>query len=183
MRMRKFAPVVALAALLAVPAIALGGASAKEGTLSITNGDAATVYMDGRGASVGRVDKVQRIYLLDVVEDDGSGITLTGCDGGSGKEQSTEDGEGSFVFCKGSNIKFKLIGGKFKIRITKAKGLELSVVGRSARSEANPKRVHLEGAGDVDADGDGSFDDGLYSFDGDPYKSLPDKLRKFQLGD
>lgn len=173
MRMRKFAPVVALAALLAVPAIALGGASAKEGTLVLKDADARTVYIKGTGAFVGRVEKVTRIWLIDVVEADGSGPSFTGCDDGTGKEKLDDDGDGSYTVCTGSKIKFKLIGGRFEMKIKGAKELQLSVVGRS-----KPNDVWLRGMGDADSD-----QDGVFSLNGDSYRTLPATLKKLQLGD
>lgn len=166
--------------LLAVPAASLGGASAtKDGTLSIKDGDG-MVFIWGTGAIIGRVDKAERIFLLDVQEEDGSGLTITGCDFGSGKEKSTEDGEGSYAVCRGAKIKFKLIGGKFRIRISGAKGIDMSVVGRTdGKDPEKGERVTLDGDGNED-EFDGN--DGTYAFNDDDPQSMPDKLKKFQLG-
>ena len=167
----------ALAALLLLPAVAFADREAratKAGTLSVKDGDG-MIYINGKGALIGRIDKVQRIILVDVVEDEGSAPSFTGCDGGSGKEKSTEDGDGTYTVCRGAKIKFKLIGGTFRMRINGGTGIDLSVVGQTKADQ-----VQLDG--DEDAELDFDYNDGTYSFDGDSYRSLPDKLKKFQLG-
>lgn len=174
--MRKLRVVAALLALLVVPVALAVQSAQKDGTLSIKDGDG-MVYINGRGAVIGQIDKVQKIVLVDVREEDGTPFTLTGCDSGSLKEQSTVDGEGLHTTCKstkGAKIKFKLIGGLFRMRIIGGRGIDMSVVGRTA-----PDRVELDGTGGDDPE---ISDDGTYSFDGEPYKSLPNKKQTFQLG-
>ena len=178
--MRKFIPLLAVCALFALPAVSLAfpslAGNQKDGTLSIKNGDG-MVYVNARGAIIGQVDKSVGkkggIVLTDFKEDDGSGATFTGCE--KETETETESGEGTITVCRGTKIRFKLIGGTFRIRIRNGKGIDLSAVGRS-----KPDQVWLDGDGD-EADSDG--DDGKFSFNGEPHESLPDKLRKtYQLG-
>ncbi|MBA3364260.1 MAG: hypothetical protein H0U03_00525 [Actinobacteria bacterium] len=171
--MRKFLLFAALAALFVLPAIGSAvRAAPKDGTLSIKNGDG-MVFINGSGAVIAQVEKVFKpggITLTDIVEE-GSGATFTGCEWS--KETETASGVGTVTYCRGTNIRFKLIGGQYKLRITNAKGINLSAVGRSRVDQ-----VHLDGDGEALGD-----DDGTFSFDGDlPYKSLPNKLDKFQLG-
>jgi hypothetical protein len=173
--MRTFALLAALIGLLAVPTGSLGSrASTKDGTLSVKEGDG-LVSINGRGAVIGRVDRVVKITLTDFKEDDGSGPAFTGCE--SMTQEKQDDGDGTVSVCSGKGIKFKLIGGTYKIKIVGGRGIDLSVVGRS-----EPDKVQIDGDGDIYDDLKLPIEDGMYSFDGEPYRSLPNKLTKFQLG-
>jgi len=165
--MRKSLVPIALAALFLLPAGALAtrGAALKDGTLSVKGG-VGMVYVNARGAVIGRVDKATRITIIDFVEDDGGLPVLQGCDTPE-TAGATDDGEGIKTSCSGNKIRFRLLGGKYSIRISGAKGIDLSAVGKG--------KVELRGQ-------EGLSDDGTYSVDGGEPKSLPEKLAKFTLG-
>jgi hypothetical protein len=63
----------------------------------------------------------------------------------------------------GKNIRFRLIGGRYKVTFN-GKGLFLSLVGKG--------RVQLDGNGSVE---NGVFYDGFYSLNGSEEESLPDE--------
>ncbi len=175
--MRKFLLFAALAALLAVPAVGSATRAApKDGTLSIKNG-VGMVFVHANGAIIGRMDK-GKITIVDLAESDGTEPIVRGCDSG----EKTNSGDDNIRVCSGKNIRFRVIGGRYRLRILKGVGIDLSAVGRSASKD--PKEgVELNGAGITDIDGDGTLvGDGTFAFDDDAPKSLPDKATYFQLG-
>ena len=109
--MRKSLVPIALAALFLLPAGALAtrGAALKDGTLSVKGG-VGMVYVNARGAVIGRVDKATRITIIDFVEDDGGLPVLQGCDTPE-TAGATDDGEGIKTSCSGNKIRFRLLGG------------------------------------------------------------------------
>ena len=166
--MRKSLVPIALAALFLLPAVALAtrGAALKDGTLAVKDG-VGMVYVNATGAVIGRVDKATRITFIDFAEDDGGPPILTGCDWDSESAGPTDDGDGVKKYCSGTKIRFRLLGGKYSIRITGGRGIDLSAVGKG--------KVELRGQ-------EGSSEDGTYSVDGGEPRSLPDNKKSFPLG-
>ncbi len=71
---------------------------------------------------------------------------------------------GSFAQGKVTIVRFRIIGGAFKIRV-QGRGINLSLVGK----------------GNVTLNGAGTGADGMYSVNGDTYSVIPDFLFSFVL--
>jgi hypothetical protein len=153
---------------LSLPVLASAGtAAAEDGTLSVKNGSGSLriggPYLGGpaRGALIGRCDSCSFI-LRDVVEGDGSQPIV------NGQEESKDpDDDGTNEWFTGTNIRFRLIGGKYVFRI-KGKGIDLSVVGTGL--------VRVRGR-----EGDEALADGTYSLNGEDPRSLPSEWKRFRL--
>jgi hypothetical protein len=155
---------LSLLALL-VPAASAGDEQRGDGTLSIRDGRG-TVVVHARGAVIGQLTKFERngkLVIEDPIAGDGSEPVVVGAD------WVRERGDGTPVY-GGKAIRFRLIGGRFVLRVTNAVGLHLSVVGRG--------RVTLDGAGSVVS---GVGYDGVYSLNGEEAESLPDEPTSFPL--
>jgi hypothetical protein len=158
--MRRLISLTVLAIALAVPAVgyAVAGGGSDDGTLSVKSG-AGRVYMNINGTVVGRLGKGY-IQITDPNPNDGQGFDFVGCDVGS-YDRSTST---SICHSDGKNgvVRFKAIGGNYRITIYKASGIFLSAVGHGYAT--------LNGTGnDPDV-----VSDGTYSVNDGPYKSLPD---------
>ncbi len=159
--MRRFVGLTVLAASLAVPttALALVAASSDDGVLSVKNG-AGKVVLAFNGSAVGRLSH-GKIVLTDPVFGDGEGFDVWGCDSTPLKTDTTE-------VCSGENIRFRAVGGRYKI-VIKGSGIFLSAVGNGT--------VVLNGAGD-----DPTVEsDGVYSLNDAAYRSLPNTEKTFEL--
>jgi len=168
--MRRILLLPALVGLLALPGASNAVRLAPgDGTLSVRDG-LGMVYLSARGAVIGRVDKAKKVVVTDLSELDGSEPLLKGCD------ERDYDKEEKTTLCKGKKITFRVIRGKYELRVV-GEGIDLSAVGKG--------KVELRGDGELDWDDDKSLDDGLYKFDDDKWQSLPDgpKAKKLQLGD
>jgi hypothetical protein len=160
---RLLVPICLLALL--VPAASAGNAQRGDGTLSIREGRG-TVIVHARGAVIGQVTRLERngkLVIEDPVDGDGSEPKVVGAD------WARERPDGTLVY-GGKAIRFRLIGGRFMLRITNAIGLQLSVVGKG--------RVTLDGAGSLEQ---GIVSDGVYSLNGEDPQSLPDDATSFSL--
>jgi hypothetical protein len=120
------------------------------------------VWMQGRGALIGRLDS-GRVTVTDLSPVDTSDPLVFGCD--------VEEFRGSATVCRGENLRFRLIGGSWRVAIN-GRGIDVSAVGR----------------GTVRLDGEGLWT-GLYSTSGvDCRKAdaacelVPDELTTFSLG-
>jgi hypothetical protein len=98
-----------------------------------------------------------RVVITDPDPSDGTGPIVTGDDWHRDRSDTT-------TVYGGTRVRFRLIGGTFKIRVIGV-GVNLSVVGR----------------GTVGLTGEGTADDGTYSIDGGDYVSVPDTLTTFTL--
>ena len=146
--MRRFSVIVAFA-LLAVPAAAHAlGSGPGDGTLAISNATG-SVSIAARGALIGRVDQ-GRVIIDDPNPNDGAAPVVWGY-------ESKKDLTDTKARYAGTDIRFRMIGGTFKIKVI-ASGVNLAVVGRGT--------VILNGAG--------SDDNGSYSVNGAPYADVPD---------
>jgi hypothetical protein len=160
--MRRFVGLTVLTISLAVPATALAlvAAASDDGAVSVKNGLGKVVLSPFNGSAVGRLGSGV-IKLTDPIFGDGAGFDVWGCDSQPVKTDTTE-------VCTGENIRFRAVGGKYKIFI-KGSGIFLSAVGHGT--------VTLDGRGD-----DPSVEsDGVFSINDSPYRSLPNLEKQFQL--
>lgn len=150
-----------LLALIVVLACALPAAAAAavhgpgDGTLSVVNARG-TFVVNARGGVIGAFAR-GRVVITDPDPNDGTGPIVTGDDWHRDRSETT-------TVYGGIRVRFRLIGGSFKIRVI-GSGVNLSVVGR----------------GSVSLTGEGTADDGTYSIDGGDYVSVPDTPTTFQL--
>src|SRR5919202_607276 len=112
-----------------------------------TTGDGTLSVRDGRGK------------FTITARGDGTGpiVSLSGDDWHRDKGDTTD------VY-GGTKVRFRLIGGTFKITVV-GRGVNLSVVGR----------------GTVMLNGEGTLDDGSYSLNGGDYLPVPSELNTFPL--
>ncbi len=148
--MKRLLPLVCLLAV-GVPAASAGAplrGADNNGTLSVKDATG-KIVIRATGGFIGRFDRGS-IRIIDPIPEDGTGPIV------SGAERSKDLTDTTSVYA-GTNVRFRLIGGKFRIEI-RGTGIDLSVVGR----------------GTAMLDGHGGPADGKYSFNGDEYGSLPD---------
>jgi hypothetical protein len=162
--MRRLVWLTVLAFALAAPAAGLGMTGDDDGTLSVKAG-IGTVYLNFNGSAVGRL-RSGSIRVTDPVASDGLGFDFSGCDAEIDKSDTTTSKTDTITICRGDNLRFRAIGGKYRILITGAggrgAGIYLSAVGHGYSV--------LNGAGDDSDVGP----DGTYSLNDGPFKSLPD---------
>ena len=151
--------------VLLVPIASADTEQRGDGTLSIRDGRG-TVVVQARGSVIGQVNRFERngkLVIEDPDEGDGSDPKVFGAD------WVRERADGTPVY-GGKALRFRLIGGRFVLRVTNGVGLQLSVVGKG--------KVTLDGAGSL-VTGIGS--DGVYSLNGERPESLPDDPATMQL--
>jgi hypothetical protein len=153
-----------LACLLALPAMASAALmrSTGDGTLSVEDGQG-RIVIDARGGVIGRFDRGS-VTILDRTPEDAFEAKVWGA---TREVELGLDRERYF----GPGVRFRLIGGSFRIVIHGA-GIDLSAVGTGV--------VTLEGSGRFP---------GVYSLDGEDCgaprskcKDLPDPAQRFRLG-
>jgi hypothetical protein len=133
----------------AVPAAALAGVRGPgDGTLSVRDGHG-TFSVSARGGVIGSFAR-GRVVITDPDPNDGTGPIVTGDDWHKERTDTT-------TVYGGTKVRFRLIGGSFRIRVVAA-GVNLSVVGK----------------GTAGLNGEGTADDGTYSVDGGDYVPVPD---------
>lgn len=123
--MRRLILLSVLAALATPVAALAASANANDGTLVVRGGvglDMRTpvVKLTVRGAIIGQLDR-GRIVIDDPLAADGGGATCSGAELQRDVETAT--------FCSGTDVRFRAVGGLYKIRIYGA-GADLNVVGR-----------------------------------------------------
>ena len=134
---------------LAVPAAGLASKrDPADGTLSLRGGHG-TFTVSARGAVIGSFVR-GKVIITDPVDGDGTGPIVSGDDWQKDRDEHT-------TVYGGTRVRFRLIGGAFKIRVI-GTGVNLSVVGRG--------QVILNGAG--------TGEDGTYSVNGAPAADVPD---------
>ena len=139
---------------LAVPA-GIQAATAADGTLSVKNATG-VVMVNANGVIIGHADKA-RITITDADSTDGRVIVL-------GWDRKVLLGPTKTVYF-GDDMRFKLLGGD-NILFIRGSGISLSAVGE----------------GKVSLDGGNVANDGKYSIDDGPFKSLPDSYQTFSFG-
>ncbi len=157
--MRRLVWITVLAFALAVPAMGLALSGDNDGTLSVKAG-VGRVNVNFNGSAVGWL-RSGFIQVTDPVASDGVGFEFLNCD----VERDKSD---TIKICRGTNLRFRAIGGKYQI-VIKGAGIYLSAVGHGYSV--------LNGAGD---DLNVVYD-GTYSLNDGPYKSLPDFPTTFTL--
>jgi hypothetical protein len=164
--MRRLAVISVSLLALAVPAAAWAMAQAPgDGTLVVKNGAAPhgvpVVTLIVTGAAIGRVTNLGTIVIDDSTPTDSFSPEVTGY-------TSHQDTSYTATKWTGVNMKFRAVGGTYKITIY-GSGVDLSAVGRGF--------VTLTGIPDA------TTGDGTYSLNGDPPRSLPaTPLVKLTLG-
>jgi hypothetical protein len=161
--MRRFFPLVLVMALL-LPAAAwaatasLNSARAPgDGTLVVDNGNG-SVVVRARGGILGRFDDGS-VIISDLDPTDGRVPVV------SGAEQFRFLPGGRTLY-SGSDIRFRMIGGLFRVQVN-ATGIDVSAVGR--------------GSAVLDASGFTDFP-GRYSIDGGPFHPVPGHATTYTLG-
>jgi hypothetical protein len=141
---------------LALPATVVAARSnPNDGTLSVRAGRG-TFTITAKGGVIGSFAK-GRVIVTDPNPDDGTGPIVSGDDWSKIRSDTT-------TVYGGRGVRFRLIGGSFRIVVI-GRGVNLSVVG----------------TGKVGLNGEGTDDDGTYSFNGDPYVPVPFDLESFAL--
>jgi hypothetical protein len=146
----------AMLAILAFPAAsAARERAASDGTLSVRDGRG-TIVVSARGAVIGSFAQ-GKITIVDPIDGDGTGPVITG-------ESWSRDLSDTTTTWGGKRVRFRLIGGFFKIRVV-GRGINLSVVGKGTAT--------LNGAG--------TLDDGSFAVNGSDYLAIPDLPVTFAL--
>jgi hypothetical protein len=145
--MKRFALIVVLAALV-FPTLGVAMTrNAGDGTLSLKDGKG-TFTVNAKGGIIGSFAR-GRVIITDPIEGDGTGPIVSGDDWHRDKSDTTD------VY-GGTKVRFRLIGGTFKITVI-GRGVNLSVVGR----------------GQVKMNSEGTLDDGSYSVNSSGYQPVP----------
>jgi hypothetical protein len=147
---------------LGLPSVALAvRGSSGDGTLAVRNatGDPGqpVVSMMITGAVIGQLDR-GRILIDDPTPGDGPGAVVTGA-------VHQRDVSGTATLYSGTDIRFRAVGGKYRIRIF-GSGINVNAVGQGT--------VRLVGSVLLSSDG-------RYSLNGGDWRSLPDLGDTFQL--
>ena len=146
--MKRLLPIAALAALLLPSLGSATTGSMSDGTLSIRDGRG-KFTINARGGVIGSFSR-GRVIITDPIDGDGTGPIVSGDDWHHDRGDTTD-------IYGGTKVRFRLIGGTFKIQVI-GRGVNLSVVGR--------------GTVTVNGDDD-SLDDGSYSVNGGDYVPVP----------
>lgn len=114
---------MATLALLALPAAALAlGGAAGDGTLAVSSATG-SVSIAARGALIGQLDR-GKVVLQDPDVNDGNDPVVWGY-------ESKRDLTDTKALYSGTNIRFRIIGGFFRIKVI-GSGMDLSLVGRGS---------------------------------------------------
>ena len=156
MAMRRL--IVIIGVLVLAPAAgALVGAPG-DGTL-VTDNAQGVVILNVRGGIIGRFDQ-GTIEVFDPVEGDGPTPVVRGY------QQARQVGPRRIQYSGEGDVRFRLIGGFYHIRIA-AIGMDVSVVGRGT--------AVLDGSGFADQTG-------RYSLNGGPFQAMPHVPSRLALG-
>jgi hypothetical protein len=129
-----------------------------DGTLVVDNAQG-VVVLNVRGGIIGRIDS-GTIEVTDPVPGDGHTPVVRGY------ERARELGPKRTQYSGQTEIRFRLIGGFYRVRIS-AIGIDVGAVGRGT--------VILDGSGFADQPG-------RYSIDGAPYEAMPGESMRLTLG-
>jgi hypothetical protein len=142
--------------VLGLPAAGVAASiGANDGTLSV-HAARGTFTINARGGVIGSFGR-GRVVVTDPVPGDGTGPIVSGDDWSKVRSDTT-------TVYGGTKVRFRLIGGTFKIVVI-GRGVNLSVVGTG--------RVVLKG--------EGTDDDGTYSFNGNDYLPVTPDPESFTL--
>ena len=161
--MRRFFPLVLVMALL-LPAAAwaatasLGTSRAPgDGTLVVDNGNG-SVVVRARGGILGRFDQGS-VIISDLDPTDGRVPVVSGA-------ETFRFLSGGRTLYSGDDIRFRMIGGLFRVQVN-ATGIDVSAVGRGS--------AVLDASGFTDCPG-------RYSIDGGPFHPVPGHATTYTLG-
>jgi hypothetical protein len=151
-----------IALVVAAPAASVGASSEplqrtgkQDGTLSLRAGRGSFALLTMTGSALGRIDK-GTLTISDPDRNNGD-IIVRGY-----KSMKIRSATTVQYFSNGKTpIRFRILGGRFDLRIDGATGAELSVVGRG--------RAMLDGAGFDEL----GLSDGEYSLNDAPYVAVP----------
>ena len=130
-----------------------------DGTLVVDNAKG-VVFLNVRGGIIGRFDQ-GTIEITDPIEGDGPPPVVRGY------QQARELGPKRIVYSGEGDVRFRLIGGLYRVRIA-AQGIDVSVVGKGT--------AVLNGSGFAD------LQTGRYSLSGGPWQSMPSAPTRLTLG-
>jgi hypothetical protein len=138
--MRTLLAVLASAALT-LPALAWAtSGAADDGTLSVKNGDG-VIFVSARGTIIGACDQC-RVSIVDPSPDDGAPAVVNGA-------ETHKDVSDTHDIYSGSDVRFRLVGGIFRIRVS-GTGIDLGVVakgwGRILAYDSNTGTFSVNGA-------------------------------------
>jgi hypothetical protein len=153
--MRRLLTFAVLAALVLPAASSARERGSNDGTLSVRDGRG-TIFISARGGVIGSFAQGS-VRIVDPIEGDGTGPIV------SGDEFRKEIDDKTDVF-RGTKVRFRIIGGQFKIRVT-GRGINLSLVGK----------------GTVTMNGADTENDGSYAVNGGDYGPIPNFLFGFPL--
>jgi hypothetical protein len=128
-------------ALLGLPALAWAASSAADdGTLSVKNADG-VILVVARGTIIGACDKC-RVSIVDPSPDDGAPPVVDGA-------ETHKDLSDTHDLYLGTDVRFRLVGGFFKIKVS-GYGVDLGVVakgwGRIQAYDSNTGTFSVNGA-------------------------------------
>jgi hypothetical protein len=132
---------------------------AANGTLSIREGRG-VVQLNARGSITGRLSG--KIAITDPNPYDTKRPIV------HGSSKTVYRSENTVVY-RGRNLRFRLIGTLFQVRI-EGRAIFMSAIGRGKGA--------LDGDGDVE---ENIFYDGVWSLNDEPYRSIPDDPTSFEL--
>jgi hypothetical protein len=138
-----------LVILLVVPAATAAATAAPkapgDGSLVVRKANGKiTIY--GRGTILGRLDRGS-LYVVDYKPDDSVEPQVTGA------EQTMLDGiDGKWLY-RGDNIRFRFFGGRYKLVLTSATGVDISAVGRGTVTLVGQGPSWMTSFGDYAVDG------------------------------
>jgi hypothetical protein len=133
--------VVFASAALALPALAWAtSGAADDGTLSVKNADG-VIFVSARGTIIGACDRC-RVSIVDPSPDDGAPAVV------SGSERHIDVSDTHDIY-SGTDVRFRLVGGIFRIKIS-GSGIDLGVVakgwGRIQAYDSNTGTFSVNGA-------------------------------------
>lgn len=156
--MRRLA-LILICGLAAVPAAYAASGAVGDGVLELRAVNASSLYIAGvRGTLWGQVDR-GRLTVTDPVDGDGQILV-------SGAERMRPVNENVTVY-SGTDIHFRVTGGRYRLAFTKATGVDLTAVGVGA----------VRVTGDPYA-----LDTGDYSIDGGKWIPVPLFEKSFTFG-
>jgi hypothetical protein len=152
--MRSFLAVFASAAF-ALPGLAWATTRAlDDGTLSVRNGDG-VIFVSARGTVIGTCDQC-RVSIVDPSPDDGPPPVVSGYEGHRDISDTRD-------LWSGKDVRFRMVGGFFKIRVA-GTGIDVAVVAKGwGRIQAYDSNT------------------GTFSVNGDARRPLPDQREVFTL--
>jgi hypothetical protein len=142
--------VILLCGLAAVPAAYAAGRAAGDGVLELRAVNASTLYISGlRGTLWGQLDR-GKLIVTDPVDGDGQILV-------SGAEKTRPVNDNVTVYA-GTDIHFRVTGGRYRLAFVKAAGVDLTAVGVGTMRVTGDPTV---------------LDTGDYSIDGGKWTSVP----------